>query len=56
MEGVMVSSTGCLNLCEHGPVMIVYPEGCWYGEVNEDKIDNVLDALENGAAAEGLLA
>ena len=56
MEGVMVSSTGCLNLCEHGPVMIVYPEGCWYGEVNEDKIDSVLDALENGVVAEGRLA
>jgi (2Fe-2S) ferredoxin len=50
MEGVMVSSTGCLNLCEHDP------EGCWYGEVDEDKIDTVLDALENGAAAEGQLA
>lgn len=42
----MVSSTGCLKACEHGPVMIVYPQGWWYGKVNEDKLDQILDALE----------
>ena len=56
LDNVMVSSTGCLNLCDHGPIMVVYPEGCWYGEVNEDKINTVLDALENNVAAEGQLA
>lgn len=56
MDDVMVSSTGCLNLCEHGPVMVVYPEGCWYGEVNEAKIDAVLEGLEFGNPAENRLA
>jgi (2Fe-2S) ferredoxin len=56
MQDVMVSSTGCLKLCEHGPVMIVYPENHWYGEVNEEKIDEVLDALQAGEPATGLLA
>jgi (2Fe-2S) ferredoxin len=56
MDDVMVSSTGCLNLCEHGPVMVVYPEGSWYGEVNESKIDEVLDGLEANVPAEGRLA
>ncbi|MFZ3210589.1 MAG: (2Fe-2S) ferredoxin domain-containing protein [Terriglobales bacterium] len=51
-----VSSTGCLKQCEHGPVMVVYPEGQWYGEVNEEKIDEILNALEEGRAAEGALA
>ena len=55
MDDVMVSSTGCLSRCEKGPVMIVYPEGFWYGEVNEDKIDEVLDALEDGEPATSLL-
>lgn len=54
MEDVMVSSTGCLNRCEKGPVMIVYPEGFWYGEMNEQKIDEVLDALEDGQPATAL--
>jgi (2Fe-2S) ferredoxin len=55
MLDVMVSSTGCLNRCEHGPVMVVYPEGHWYGEMNEDKIDAVLDALAEGKPAAGQL-
>ena|ERR1035441_7421786 len=56
MQDVMVSSTGCLKLCEHGPVLVVYPENHWYGEVNEEKIDEVLDVLQAGEPATGLLA
>ena len=52
LSDVVVSTTGCLNLCEKGPVMIVYPEAHWYGEVNEGRIDEILDALEDGRAAE----
>ena len=51
-----VSSTWCLKQCEHGPVMVIYPEGHWYGEVNEEKIDEVLDAIGEGGVAEGALA
>jgi (2Fe-2S) ferredoxin len=47
----MVTSTGCLNLCEKGPVLIVYPAGDWYGEVDEAKADAILDALEEGEPA-----
>ncbi len=42
----MVSSTGCLKQCEKGPVMVVYPQNDWHGEVNQDKIDEVLDEME----------
>jgi (2Fe-2S) ferredoxin len=51
----MVSSTGCLKMCEKGPVMVVYPEGSWYGEVTQEKVDEILDAMEEGAPAESLL-
>ena len=51
----MVSSTGCLKLCEKGPVVVVYPQAWWYTEVNEDKLDLILDALEEGEPAEELL-
>jgi (2Fe-2S) ferredoxin len=45
----MVSSTGCLKLCEEGPILVVYPQGHWYRNVNsEDVVDGILDALENG--------
>ena len=43
----MVSSTGCLKMCEKGPVMIVYPDNYWYGEVTEEAVDKILDALED---------
>jgi (2Fe-2S) ferredoxin len=51
MPDVTVSSTGCLNRCEKGPVMIVYPEAWWYAEVDEEKIDEILDCLEDGQPA-----
>lgn len=55
MDDVMISSTGCLNRCEKGPVMVIYPENFWYGEVTEDKIDEILDGLEDGEAVSSYL-
>lgn len=52
----MVSSTGCLKLCEEGPVMVVYPQAHWYRNVtSEEVIDEILDALEHGKTAENYL-
>jgi (2Fe-2S) ferredoxin len=48
----MVSATGCLKVCDKGPVLVVYPQGVWYGQVDEEKIDEILDSLEQGAPAE----
>jgi (2Fe-2S) ferredoxin len=46
---VVVSSTGCLKMCEKGPVMVIYPENIWYANVeSEDAIDEILDSLEKG--------
>lgn len=44
----MVSATGCLKVCDRGPAMVIYPQCWWYGELNEEKIDEILDALEDG--------
>jgi len=52
----MVTTTGCLNLCEDGPVMIVYPQGYWYRNVaDQAAADAILDALEEGKPAEEYL-
>ncbi len=52
LEDVIVSSTCCLKMCDEGPVMIVYPENQWYGNVDsEDAVDDILDALEAGVIA-----
>jgi (2Fe-2S) ferredoxin len=52
MDEVSVSMTGCLKLCDKGPVMVIYPQNLWYGEITESKIDEVLDALEEGKPLE----
>ncbi|TVR43568.1 MAG: (2Fe-2S) ferredoxin domain-containing protein [Planctomycetota bacterium] len=44
----LVCTTGCLKACEKGPVMVVQPANAWYGEVDTDCIDRVLDGLEEG--------
>jgi len=51
----MISTTGCLKMCEKGPVLVVYPQGWWYEQVDESRVDDILDALEEGKPAEGLL-
>jgi (2Fe-2S) ferredoxin len=55
MDEVLVSNTGCLKLCDRGPIMVIYPEGYWYGNINEATIDEILDALETGQAVPELL-
>ncbi|MFP4071373.1 MAG: (2Fe-2S) ferredoxin domain-containing protein [Desulfovibrionales bacterium] len=53
---VLITSTGCMKQCDDGPVMVVYPEGFWYkGVESEEIIDEILDALEDGGAAEDYL-
>jgi (2Fe-2S) ferredoxin len=55
LDGVTVSSAGCLKVCQQGPVIVDYPEGHWYGNMNEERVDEMLDALEQGQTAEELL-
>lgn len=46
---VAVSTTGCLNLCSQGPILVVQPNNDWYGKVStEDAIDAILDGIEAG--------
>jgi (2Fe-2S) ferredoxin len=52
LDGVMVSSTGCMKVCDSGPVVIVYPQNVWYKQVNEEVADKILDAIENNTVAE----
>ncbi len=45
----IASTTSCLNVCEKGPILVVYPNELWYHEVTEEKIDEILDALEENS-------
>ena len=40
---VKLTQTGCLGPCELGPVIVVYPEGIWYGKVTPDDIEEIME-------------
>ena len=42
-EEVQVVRTGCFGLCALGPIMIVYPEGCFYSEVKKEDIPEIVE-------------
>jgi (2Fe-2S) ferredoxin len=41
---VRANKSGCLDQCEHGPTVVVYPEATWYGGVTAADVDEILDA------------
>ena len=44
-----VIMTGCFGLCALGPVVIVYPEGAFYSQVQLEHVDEICDShLKNG--------
>jgi (2Fe-2S) ferredoxin len=54
--GVRINSAGCLDRCEHGPCIVVYPEGTWYTYVDKQDIDEIVDEhLVAGRVVERLL-
>ena len=53
---VKVVQTGCFGLCALGPIMIVYPEGCFYSRVTvEDVPEIVSEHLLKGRVVKRLL-
>jgi (2Fe-2S) ferredoxin len=53
---VMITNTGCFGICASGPVVAVYPEGIWYGNVkNEDVARIVEEHFENGQPVKDLI-
>jgi (2Fe-2S) ferredoxin len=54
-EKVRINKSGCLDQCEHGPMMVVYPEAVWYGNVGpEDAEIIVAEHLVGGRPVERL--
>jgi (2Fe-2S) ferredoxin len=50
---VMVTNTGCFGICDKGPIAVVYPEGIWYGNLTEERIDKIIEQhIINGLPVE----
>ena len=40
---IRINQAGCLDRCEEGPVLVVYPQGTWYTFVDTQDIDDIID-------------
>ena len=40
---VRANGAGCLDACAHGPSMVVYPEGVWYGGVRVEDVPEIVE-------------
>jgi (2Fe-2S) ferredoxin len=53
---IRINSAGCLERCELGPTMVIYPEGIWYTFQTKEDIDEILQThVVGGGRVERLL-
>ena len=38
-----INNAGCMDRCDEGPVIAIYPEGTWYTYVDQHDIDEIID-------------
>ena len=54
-EKIRINQAGCLDRCDDGPVMVIYPQGTWYTYVDTSDIDDIIDThLVGGKVVERL--
>jgi len=41
---VRINSSGCLDQCDHGVTIVVYPEAVWYGAVTPADVDEIFQS------------
>ncbi|MBI2429740.1 MAG: (2Fe-2S) ferredoxin domain-containing protein [Ignavibacteriales bacterium] len=53
---VRANNAGCLDACEFGPTIVIYPEGVWYGGVKKEDIQEIIqEHIIQGKVVERLL-
>jgi len=56
LKNVRINNAGCLDRCELGPTLVIYPEGVWYSVPTREDIDEVLQKhLVEGGRVERLM-
>jgi len=54
-NNIRINTAGCMDRCDDGPVIVVYPEGAWYTYVDESDLDEIItEHLKNGRVVERL--
>jgi len=41
---IRINKAGCLDQCAQGPVMVVYPEGVWYVNVQPEDVEEIFQS------------
>ena len=56
LTGVRINQSGCLDRCELGPTMVIYPEGVWYSYRSIAEAEEILQShLIRGKRVERLM-
>lgn len=56
LRGVRINSAGCLDRCEKGPAIVIYPEGIWYTMKTKEDVDLILEShLKGGKPVTSLM-
>jgi len=42
---IRINKAGCMNWCSAGPVLVVYPEGKWFSEIEVKNLDNIIEYI-----------
>ncbi|EHA63034.1 MULTISPECIES: ferredoxin [unclassified Synechococcus] len=43
VQGIVLrSKADCLRICDQGPILLVWPDGTWYGGVTPERISSIL--------------
>lgn len=53
---VRANDSGCLDQCDDNPVVVIYPQGIWYGRVTADDAERIIQqTIVQGEVLEDLL-
>lgn len=56
LKRVRANKAGCLDQCEKGPTVVVYPDTVWYGRVTEADVNEIVEQhIIGGRPVERLL-
>jgi (2Fe-2S) ferredoxin len=56
LKGVRINAAGCLDRCELGANMVIYPDGVWYHYETKQDVDEILTThIQNGGRVEHLM-
>ncbi|MBC7474351.1 MAG: (2Fe-2S) ferredoxin domain-containing protein [Candidatus Sericytochromatia bacterium] len=55
-DKIRINKSGCLDWCDSGPVMVCYPEGVWYTNIQLEDVPQILEEhIINGKPVERLV-